>query len=519
MSQEIFSDTVSARVFESVRRHAALVAISCNGKEITYDILNKKSLQIASLLNSKGIQKQNIGILTQRTVSAYTGILGTLYAGCTYVPLNPKHPLFRLASIIKSARISTLIFDESEAIDLQELFKLVGKELSIILPEADLEYIEPLSEPIKSKSQDLAYIMFTSGSTGIPKGVLVTNENVVSHIDNMTKMYQFTPDDRCSQTFDLSFDPSVSDIFCAWFNGATLCVLPAVEMYCASDFIQRERITFWASVPTLASFMIKLDLLQPNAFPSLKFSTFCGEPLPQSVANIWGDAAPHSTVENLYGPTEATVYVTRHVYQKHEQSRNYSNKIVPIGLPLPGQRAAIVDENFKTVPTGKIGELCVSGSQITLGYLDDPQKTSQVFIKMPWDKEGQNRWYKTGDLAFENENGNLECLGRLDSQIKIGGQRMELGEIEAALREMVETSDVAVIPTLYIDGMPQGVVAFIAKDLTPKKIEEIQNQCKQRLQSPFVPKSIYAVKDLPLNTSGKVDRKMLKNMLESGSIR
>lgn len=515
MSRDIFFETVGARVFVSAQRHESQIALSCQGKAITYGLLNQKSLQIAALLHSRGIQKQNIGILTQRTISAYTGILGTLYAGCSYVPLNPKHPISRLASMIKVARISTLIFDESENIDLPELLKLAGGVNWVLLPEKDIENVMPLPEPILSGANDLAYIMFTSGSTGIPKGVLVTHANVVSHIDNMTEMYEFAPGDRCSQTFDLSFDPSVSDIFCAWFNGSTLCVLPAEEMYCVSEFIQREKITFWASVPTLANFMIKLGQLNPCAFPSLKHSTFCGEPFPQSVANLWSEAAPNSTIENIYGPTEATVYVTRHVYQKQEQARNYSNKIVPIGLPLPGQRAVLVDENLLAVPAGKIGELCVSGSQVTLGYLDDPEKTAQVFVAMPWDNGVQNRWYKTGDLALFNEDGNLECLGRIDSQIKIGGQRMELGEIEAMLREIVETNDVAVIPTSYVDGMPQGVVAFIAKELSPQNIVEIQGRCKQKLLSPFVPKSIHTLKALPLNTSGKIDRKALKVLLES----
>lgn len=505
-------DTISAQVFMTASEFPDNIALSCNGKKITYSNLNLNALKLAALMRSKGIVNQNVGVLTQKTLSAYYGVLGVLYAGCAYVPLNPKHPFRRLENIVKSANVSTIIFDESE---IKEFLSSVSGINHVILPEKDIHNVCALSEPIPVRSNSLAYVMFTSGSTGNPKGVMVTHANVCSHIKNMTEMYKFSASDRFSQTFDLSFDPSVSDMFCAWFNGSVLCALSSGDMYCASDYIQREGITFWASVPTLANFMMKLGKLETNAFPALKYSTFCGEPLPQLLANQWSNAALNSTIENLYGPTEATVYVTRYVYREHEHTKKYSNNIVPIGLPLPGQFAVIVDEKLQNVPRGEIGELCVSGSQVTLGYINDKAKTASVFVSMPWDDGYQNRWYRTGDLAFVNENGDIECFGRIDSQIKIGGQRVELGEIEAVLREITNTSEVAVVPALYENGVPQKLVAFIAKKLTGVDIQEIQESCQKMLQSVFVPKTIYSLDALPLNSSGKVDRPLLKDMATS----
>lgn len=508
-------DSVSAFVFATAGRRGDNIALSCNGQKVTYSDLNINALKLAALLLSKGVEAQNVGILTQKTLSAYYGVLGVLYSGCAYVPLNPKHPVKRLENIIKSAGISTIIFDESENINIQEFLNSIGNIKNVIIPGKDTDNVNPLSGPVPVRSNDLAYIMFTSGSTGEPKGVMVSHANVCSHIKNMTDMYDFSPSDRLSQTFDLSFDPSVSDMFCAWFNGATLCALSNDDMYCASDFIQREGITFWASVPTLGNFMLKLGKLEPNAFPSLKWSTFCGEPFPQSLANQWSTAAPNSTIENLYGPTEATVYVTRYIYRKSEHSTKYSNSIVPIGLPLPGLFAVIVDENLQAVKDGEVGELCISGPQVTLGYINDETKTDSVFVNMPWEKNYQGKWYRTGDLSFVNKNSDIECLGRIDSQIKIGGQRIELGEIEAVLREITGTNEVVVVPAFYDNGVPQKLAAFIAKKLTETDKNEIFESSKKMLQAVFVPKTIYSLDVLPLNSSGKIDRRSLKDLAAS----
>ncbi|MCU0641450.1 MAG: amino acid adenylation domain-containing protein [Candidatus Margulisbacteria bacterium] len=503
---------IADHVFATAAKYPDNIALSCNGRQITYRELNDRALRLAALIRSYGLVKNNIGIATQKTVAAYVGVLGVLYAGCSYVPLNPKHPARRLASIIRNAAISAIIYDESENICLEELLNSGGTIKHVIRPENDIANVSPLHGPVPVGPGDLAYVMFTSGSTGEPKGVMVTHANVCSHIANMTEMYKFTAEDRFSQTFDLSFDPSVSDMFCAWFNGGRLCALAADDLFCPSEYIQREGLTFWASVPTLGNFMSKLGKLKPGAFPSLKHSTFCGEPFPQALAHQWRLAAPNSTIENLYGPTEATVYVTRHVYEKHEHANKYSNNIVPIGSPLPGQFAVIVDERRQMVPDGEIGELCVTGSQVTLGYLNDETKTAAVFVSMPWDSR---RWYRTGDLALVNKNGHIECLGRIDAQVKIGGQRVELGEIESVLREVAATPDVAVVPAAYESGVPQKLAAFIAKQLTETEKKKISEACQQALQAVFVPKAIYSLDTLPLNPSGKIDRQALKRLAET----
>jgi len=508
-------DTISASFFIAASKFPDNIALSCKGREVTYSELNLSALKLAGVLRAKGIQDQSVGILTQKTFSAYCGVLGVLYAGCSYVPLNPKHPRRRIESIIKSANISAIIFDESEKIDIDEVLGSISNIKHIILPEKEIPASEAIPEPFPVRSNSLAYIMFTSGSTGEPKGVMVTHANVCSHVKNMTQLYQFSSLDRFSQTFDLSFDPSVSDMFCAWFNGSALCALSPEELYCPSEYIIRERISFWASVPTIANFMMKLGKLRDNAFPALKYSTFCGEPLPQMIANQWSKAAPNSTIENLYGPTEATVYVIRYVYLEHEHTREYHNKIVPIGLPLPGQCAAIVNEDLKIVPDGEVGELCVSGSHVTSGYINDSVKTDSVFVPMPWDHDPLNKWYKTGDLALINANGDIECLGRIDSQIKIGGQRVELGEIEAVLREIANTSEVVVLPAAYKNGSPQRLVAFIARKFTEIEMRNLKESCQKMLQAVFVPKTIYPLDVLPLNPSGKVDRQSLKKLAAS----
>jgi non-ribosomal peptide synthetase component F len=324
----------------------------------------------------------------------------------------------------------------------------------------------------------------------------------------MSELYSLDKGFRASQTFDFSFDPSVSDMFFTWSMGGVLCVLPEEEMLLPHEYIQREGITFWNSVPSIAGFMKKMGHLMPGSFPELRNSMFCGEQFPRHLAEDWQKAAPNSTVENLYGPTEATIYISRHIYTKEETNKIFKNSIIPIGSPFPGHEFSLIDEIGKKIPDSEIGEIVFKGPQITKGYLHDQNKTDSVFVTFDWDPSG-DKWYKSGDLGFYNADKNLECIGRRDNQIKLGGRRIELGEIEAVLARHSVTQGAVVVALKDKFQTATGCVAFTLNEVSKQEWDIVRQESMKFIERIFFPKQIIAIKSFPLTPSGKIDRKAL----------
>ena len=307
----------------------------------------------------------------------------------------------------------------------------------------------------------LAYLMFTSGSTGRPKGVGVSQVNAATCIHLFGERYGLGPGDTCSQNFELTFDLSVFDMFVCWTRGACLCVPPEAQRKAPGKFYRERGLTLWFSVPSLGAFMERLGQLKARPFPDLKWILFCGERLPISVAMTWQRAMPQAQVENLYGPTEVTIACTVHT-MGDSASENAVNGSVPIGWPLEGHHVAILDGDGQIVPRDEQGELCVGGPQVTPGYWNDPEKTqARYFEASPEGLLGSAdqgplvRWYRTGDLVRMDADGQLQHLGRLDDQVKLGGFRVELGEVESVMRHALGSEDVAVIAAARAGSAPR----------------------------------------------------------------
>jgi amino acid adenylation domain-containing protein len=515
--------SLGAYLLDKLIQYSNLDAIKIGERYISYEELKTRSLNLTSKLIEFGASAETIGIVGQRSSSSYIGILGILFAGCTYTPLNVNYSKERLLNALKLSKIRFLVGDKD---DLKTFLNVIGNEYQLsqlFVPELngnldDKYFIYCDNCPsfnltdIDAKS-DLAYILYTSGSTGTPKGVQVTSNNVISFIEGMKLNYPLKPGFRASQTFDLSFDPSVSDMFFTWSSGGVLCILDEQEKMSPNEYIKREKINFWNSVPSLISFMYKLGLLKENVFPNLEYSMFCGEQFPKYLADAWKFAAPNSTIENLYGPTEGTIYISRYVYDVGGNKQDFRNSILPIGKPFPNHKVAIIDDKNEIVQNGEIGEICFSGEQITNGYLNDTIKTSDVFVDFNWDeKSNQYKWYKTGDLGFKNCDGDIECIGRKDSQIKIAGRRIEIGEIESVLSNFDELKDIVVVPIRDSLNIVIGCVGFTQNQIT-KDIElSIRSQSQHKLERDYFPKKIISISEFPLTISGKIDRKKLENM-------
>jgi amino acid adenylation domain-containing protein len=517
--------SLSSLLFEKANDFASMEAIRVRGRGITYQELNARALTLAAALLEGGAKGEAVGLVGQRKASSYFGVVGTLFAGCHYTPINPKYSEVRLLSILRDAKIRFLIGDKA---DLEMLEPVLSHKDAppidaIFLPEgrapagkswrdeSSLQSLTPLARPEDVTSENLAYLLYTSGSTGLPKGVQVAHSNVRAFLRGMSQMYRLDPGFRASQTFDFSFDPSVSDMFFTWTQGGVLCVLPEEEMLLPHEYIRREGITFWNSVPSIASFMNKMGHLSPGSFPDLRHSMFCGEQFPKHIADAWKKAAPNSTIENLYGPTEATIYISRHVYTVGEEDKSFKNSIIPIGQPFPEHKFALIDESGNKLSEGEIGEIVFKGPQITKGYLNDQVKTESVFVAFDWDSIG-DKWYKSGDIGFYNADGDLECIGRRDNQIKLGGRRIEIGEIEGVLARFPLIQDAVVVPLRGENQETIGCVAFTQNQISRQELDLIRQESMKYIERIFFPKKIITIKAFKLSPSGKIDRSALEKM-------
>ena len=512
-------------ITSSAIKHKDKIAIKIKDQCITYEELLFKAKQLAVVLIENGVEREPIGLVGQRHVSSYIGILGILLAGCYYVPINPKLNGRTLKSILDDSKIRILVGDKDSICSIDYLLQPggythiqkkiipVGKSTSKNgwIDEDYLKNINNLDYIDRIHKSNLAYVMYTSGSTGHPKGVQVTSTNVVTLINNMNRMYDLAPGFVASQSHDLNFDVSVSDIFNTWANGGVLCVLPEEEKLYPADFIVRESIEFWSAVPTLLKFMEGIGGLKDNCFDSIRNTIFCGEPLPIELVNHWIKAAPNSSIHNLYGPTEATVFITKF---KIDNQLTGMTGYTPIGKPFDGHRVEIIDNNGNRQSSGFEGELVLSGPQITNGYLNDQEKTKASFINFNWDPS-YSIWYKSGDLGFYNELGELEYIGRKDNQVKIGGRRVEIGEIEASLSNLSLLKDIVVVPIRDENKTVVDFAAFTTNNISKEDLNNIRKESQKLIDRIFFPKKIITLDEFPYLPSGKVDRNALSLRLQS----
>jgi len=510
-------------IFDKLCQFPDLIGLRVGDEKFSYRQIVEYSLKTASILKHLGVKKEAVGLIGQRTASSYFGILGIIFSGCHYVPINLKYNLDKQVKIIQDSNIRILVGSREDLEAFNAVLDQKSRECidAWVIPygkmdfnnekwfsETLLDNIMVLDEPEQEHISHLAYIMYTSGSTGHPKGVLVTQDNLLAWLKNMTILYSMDKEFRASQTYDLSFDLSVADIFFTFSSYGTLCVLNEKELLLPIDYITKNKIEFWSSVPTLINFMHKMGVLKPNIFPTIKKSIFCGEPMPRYLADAWKIAAPNSTIENLYGPTEATIWITRYVYEGLNVSERFINNNLPVGAPLQDHEVALIDVDDNLIEDTSQGEIIYKGPQITLGYLNDQEKTDLQFTKFKWDQK-ESIWYKSGDIGFYNLNGSLECLGRKDSQIKLGGRRIEIAEVELSLRCFPLLEDLVVVPLRDKDNRVLELIGFTMNSLSAEELRVIRLNSQGDLEAIFFPKRIYTIEKFPVSISGKLDRKKL----------
>jgi amino acid adenylation domain-containing protein len=492
-------------------RHADRPAIWCRGETHSYRELEATAAGIRDLLTERQIpERSRIGIVTGDDLQTYASLLAIWSINSAYVPINAHNPPERNERIIETAGLAAILTSRGAEVSDRCLPALAG-EVDIV----DLTRASPggkLSFP-ETHADDLAYLFFTSGSTGIPKGVPISRGNLDAFMETcMNRMgYEFSPDDRFLQMFEMTFDLSVVSVFAPWYCGGCLCVVPdegIAYMSILNVLIQQE-ISVAVMVPSLLGYLQRF--FPEISLESMRLNLFCGEALTQEMARQWAGCLPNARIENVYGPTEATIWCTAYPWDADTSAVESVNGIVPIGRPVAGSGAVVVDESGALCAAGDKGELVLYGPQVMSGYWQNPAKTAEVFIDIEVDG-ASHRAYRSGDIPFINDNGNLIYCGRLDSQVKIDGHRVELGEIEHHARHFIGNSRAAVVLTSDPAGKAVLHLFVAAADIDRG---ELDAYLEKHLPAYMRPKNIKVLDDLPVNLNGKIDRIALAATLES----
>jgi amino acid adenylation domain-containing protein len=512
---------------EHAGRQPASVALVLGDWRITYGELESRSNQLARLLKENGcIRGDRVALLTSKSPDAIVAMHAVLKADCAYVPIDVATPPARAARVLSAAQPTLLVIDSTAeglveglvAEDLTEQTPIASLdedgsgEVSAVFTLSDAESFPDGPLACANGTDDIAHILFTSGSTGIPKGVPITHSNVSHFVEWAVRYFGITSTDRTSGHPPLHFDLSTFDIYGTFLAGAELHLVPAdlnLLPRKLAEFIRDSRLTQWFSVPSTLTLMSKFDALAEVELPELQRLLWCGEVLPTPTLIYWMQHLPHVTFTNLYGPTEATIASSYHTVPSCPQTET---EPIPIGTACEGEELLVLDQRLQPAPEG---DIYISGVGLSPGYWHDASKTAEAFVPHPHAQEPGTRMYRTGDLG-RVQDGLVYFLGRADSQIKSRGYRIELGEIEAALNalEGLKESAVVGVRTAGFEGVAI-CCAYAPKPGSAIDPPKLRQRLGDQLPSYMLPTRWLTVDELPKNVNGKIDRKWVREQFES----
>ncbi len=500
MSKNYLTNKNLSPPFEAFLKSVALFpdnnALYINDNYYTYRKLYDISIDIFLSIDSKKKYKR-IGVYCYQDVNTYAAILAVGCYGAAYVPLHTSWPHDRLNKIIAACELELILssgeIPEGVIVKKWQMMNVSVHQRTDVLmsmPEALVETEE-------------CYVLFTSGTTGTPKGVPVTKNNLQAFFNFFLQNYSFTANDRFLQAYELTFDVSVFSVFMPWYVGACTYVVAegGVKFISIVKMLKEQQITVASTVPGILVYAEKyLDQIK---LPHLRYSFFSGDCLYHHLAVKWKKCLPNGAIHNFYGPTETTIVCTRYEWEEQpSQLESYQN-IVPLGISFPEMEWCIINEQDEEVPRGQKGNLCFSGAQVIKQYLN--RKDEQAFIQIR-----DKRFYKTGDWVFQNEQGNLVFCGRKDEQVKINGYRIEIKEIEQNIKQITGAN--CCVIDWEEPSKNRYLVVIIDKRVD---FEKLLTELRFFLPEYMLPKKILYLASMPFSLNGKTDKQQIRKLYES----
>lgn len=481
----------------AINKHLDKNSFYIDGSYYSYLDLAKSISKVRNGIQQHTIDTEKIiGLVANDDIETYASILALWLEGKAYVPLSTETPRDRNDSVINQAGINTIL-DSSINPFLPEYKTIETKKLE----ESSINI-----EPTITNEEALAYMLFTSGTTGIPKGVPITRANLNGIIEALEDMnFNIDETDRCLQMSELTFDVSVTSLLFPLLKGACVYTIPKgkIKFTYVYELLDEHKLTVAQLVPSILNYL--RPYFDEMYFPDVKYSLLTAEALPLDLAIDWFRCVPNATVINLYGPTENTVWSTYYTLSRTSTNKSY-NGMVSIGKTMKGTGTVIMDENNKPLPYGEKGELCLYGIQLTPEYWNNETKNKEAFFYTEYNGV-QTRFYKTGDLCSMDESGDILYMGRMDFQAKIQGFRVELSEVEFHCKAFLEKTNAVAIAVTNATGNTEIGLAINSNEFD---VTDMLNYMKTKMPAYMIPTQIRFVNEFPLNSNGKIDRNILK---------
>ncbi len=503
-------ETVLDRLELTEKEFGERLAVDDGVTALTYSQMGDAARGIGSILCEKIVKGEPVAILAEKSTATLACMYGVVYAGGFYVSVNPEQPPERIRKILEVLESKTVVVDEARreqlaasgytgaVLSLEELYKDAAEK-----SEEAAEKLAVIRE--KMKGEDPLYGVFTSGSTGNPKGIVVQHKSVIDFIGHFTEIFGIGSDDIIGNQAPFDFDVSVKDLYSAMFTGAEVVLIPR-EFFSTPprllDYLCDKNVTVLIWAVSALCIVSGLKGLRYRVPEKVRMIMFSGEVMPIKHLQIWQAALPETQYVNLYGPSEITCNCT---YYRINKTFEKTDKL-PIGGAFPGRTVFLMDDEGKIVTEpGKSGEICCAGESLAIGYYNNPEQTAKQFIMYDLDGVTQ-RVYKTGDLAAYGTDGELYFAGRGDFQIKHMGHRIELEEIETNFTAL----DGVERAVCLFDEPKNRIVCWYLGEIEPK---EVRVRLKEKVPAYMVPGRIYRVEEMPYNKNGKIDRAYFRSLL------
>ena len=526
MSRRLATGVLHDLVRSAAADRPESTAVRSGQGEITYGELDARSNGVAHCLAEQGVRTgDRVGLYVDKSIDSVIGLTGILKAGASYVPLDPQGPPARAARILRDCGLEVLITSRKKRGRLQQILQ---EELSLraavlidddddkargelapldVVLRGEIRHEDDPPDTCTATDENLAYILYTSGSTGAPKGVAISHRASMAFVKWSHETFDLTPDDNVSSHAPFHFDLSIFDLHASFSAGATVCLVPqgmSVFPQSLAKFIETQKITTWYSVPSVLIQLLLHGRLGERDLGSLRQVLFAGEVFHARYLREVMASLPHAKFYNLYGPTETNVCTYYAVPEPPAK-----DDPIPIGQPCAGDEGFVVDEDGQLVEPGETGELLVAGPTLLNGYWGDAEKTRRVLIEGGAGPLEGRRLYRTGDLVHLRNDGHYEFHGRRDNMVKTRGYRVELGEIEAALNRHPSVSE-AVVVAKPDEMLGNRLEAWLVpRDAPSFDEQDLKKFCADRLPQHMIPERFFVRESLPRTSTAKVDRERL----------